>query len=380
MKKVLLSLILLASCSQIRLVDNKQDKAENRSQKEATTTEVGKEVVDIKEEVLPDQEQAAAVDEIEVARKTVSYSYVKNTAKVEKYCEKIDKKFYKYGWGKSRCKSFNWHHVRNSHLGDPIMWVTYGKELKGAQRQDNITLVMCGVHGDEITPVKFCFDILHHLYQESHQPGWEERIKDNLIVVVPIVSPDSFFKKYPSRTNARGVDPNRNLPTKDWHKLAHKLWKQRYRNDKRRNPGKRPNSEPETVFQVNLIARYKPTKIISVHAPLTLLDYDGPTVASKHYHHVAKEANNLLVQMSKKAQGYTIKNYPFFPGSLGNYAGNERNIPTYTVELPTSDNRRSRDYWEMFRSSIDYALFHRNVKKNKIVLNDEKDEDNSKKN
>ena len=44
-----------------------------------------------------------------------------------------------------------------------------------------------------------------------------------------------------------------------------------------------------------------------------------------------KKASQLLVQMSRKASGYRIKNYPFFPGSLGNWAGNERGIPTYTL-------------------------------------------------
>ena len=34
-------------------------------------------------------------------------------------------------------------------------------------------------------------------------------------------------------------------------------------------------SEQETYFQVNLIKRYMPSKIISVHAPLTIIDYDG---------------------------------------------------------------------------------------------------------
>ena len=53
---------------------------------------------------------------------------------------------------------------------------------------------------------------------------------------------------------------------------------------------------------------------------------------------------SLLVQMSKKADGYKVGNYPFFPGSLGNWGRNERGIPTYTLELPTSDNRLHRKY------------------------------------
>ena len=130
------------------------------------------------------------------------------------------------------------------------------------------------------------------------------------------------------------------------------MWKRRYRKDKRRYPGKRPLSEPEVIFQVNLIKRYKPNKIISVHAPLTIIDYDGPTSKGKNF----KKASQLLVQMSRKASGYRIKNYPFFPGSLGNWAGNERGIPTYTLELPSSDNRKHKEYWRLFKNAIHAAL------------------------
>lgn len=78
--------------------------------------------------------------------------------------------------------------------------------------------------------------------------------------------------------------------------------------------------------------------------------------------------------MSKKANGYRVKNYPFFPGSLGNYAGNERKIPTYTLELPSSDNRNHKKYWKMFRESIDFALFHAPMTRGEIAAN--KNEEN----
>ena len=212
------------------------------------------------------------------------------------------------------------------------------------KREKNTTLVLCGVHGDEITPIKFCFDILHHLQKNSHL------YKDTLIAVAPIVNPDSFFRRKPTRVNARGVDINRNFPTRDWQRLAQKIWRDRYRSDKRRNPGKKPLSEPEVLFQMNLIRRYRPNRIISVHAPLTLLDYDGPTTTN------AK--NRLLIQMSKYAKGYKVKNFPFFPGSLGNWAGHERNIPTYTLELPSSDYMKHKKFWNMFKEALHVAFLH----------------------
>lgn len=283
-----------------------------------------------------------------------------NSKSVTEFCSAIDKKFVKYGWGKSHCESYKWIHVRDTHQGRPIMWTVFGDEKEHKVEPKNMTIVFCGVHGDEITPVKFCFDILHHLYHEVATVEGQKKLKENLVVVAPIVSPDSFFRSRPTRTNSRGVDPNRNFPTADWDKSALKMWKTRYRAAKRRFPGKSANSEQETIFQVNIIARYRPNKIITVHAPLTILDYDGPVVSNRVHEEdgLAIEAEKLLNTMSEKANGYRVKNYPFFPGSLGNYAGNERKIPTYTLELPSSDNRNHRKYWKMFRESIDFALFH----------------------
>lgn len=288
---------------------------------------------------------------------------VKLSKAIKNYCELIDQKFHRYGWGKSGCENHQWHHVRNSYLGRPLMWVSYGNEKEHRKNPKNMTMIFCTVHGDEITPTKFCFDIIKDLDERSRMPELQDYFKDMMIVVAPIVSPDSFFKNRPTRTNHRKVDVNRNFPTRDWKAKAHKLWKHQYRKDPRRYPGKKPLSEQETIFQVNLIKRYKPNKLISVHAPLTILDYDGPELKKEHkedQQKFAKEhvANQLLIRMSNDARGYRIKDYPFFPGSLGNWAGNELKIPTYTIELPSSDNRNHRKYWNKFRSAIRSAIKH----------------------
>lgn len=280
--------------------------------------------------------------------------FKKNSKKVTNYCNKVDRYFKKYDWGESHCHDYSWNHVRNSHWGDPLIWFVYGEEDKANIKNKNVTLILCGVHGDEITPVKFCFDLLQDIKKNP------ELVKeDSLIAIAPVANPDSFFKEKPTRTNSRGVDINRNFPTKDWNKSALSLWRTRYRKNKRRYPGKRALSEQETIFQVNLIKRYSPNKIISVHAPLTMLDYDGPTFGHKHGH----DAKNLLEGMSLLANKYKISNYPFFPGSLGNYAGNERKIPTYTLELPNSDWNKTRQYYAQFRDAIHLAIA-KNLKAN----------------
>lgn len=329
------------------------------------------------------KEEAQTQTQVQVASEKVSTlrleepREVKNNKWVRKYCEELDTKFRHWGWGRSGCEKYQWNHVRNSIQGKPLVWKVFGEEDSNESNGKNITLVMCGVHGDEITPIKFCFDIMEHLDQvERGVYEGRAELADKLIIVVPLVNPDSFLRRYPTRANARGVDVNRNFPTEDWDSEALKIWTKRFKKDQRRYPGRQALSEPETLFQVNLIKRYNPSKIISVHAPLTILDYDGPTFQKDL--DVGKRANNLLMQMGQLAKGYRIMNYPFFPGSLGNYAGNERNIPTYTLELPSSDNRKHKEYWTRFKEAIHTALLHdlRNVEV-KVVLKEDETKENS---
>lgn len=265
------------------------------------------------------------------------------TSQVQAFCSALQKKFNDYNWGETKCEDFSWNHVRNSNLGTPIIWTVFGNEAEANSK--NTTIVMCGVHGDEITPVKFCWDLMREL-KENH------KFNDKIVVVAPLVSPDSFLKPRPSRTNGRGVDVNRNFPTKDWHADAVKRWRSVHKGDHRKNPGTRAASEQETIFQMNLILRYKPNKVISVHAPLTMLDYDGPSLKAEN----GQSAKVLLEEMSKRSAGYKVSNYPVFPGSLGNWAGKEKHIPTYTLELPNTHHHETDRFWKLFKDAMVYAI------------------------
>lgn len=266
-------------------------------------------------------------------------------ADVQKFCEKLDQKFKEYKWGDALCEQFKWENVRKSAKGTPLIWTTFGEENGPGAK--NTTIVLCGVHGDEITPVKFCWDLIREL-KLNHT------FTDKFVVVAPLVTPDSFFISKPTRTNAQGIDVNRNFPTADWKKDAHARWKNIHKRDKRKFPGHYAGSEQETVFQMNLIKRYKPNKVISVHSPLTILDYDGPSLKAEE----GKKAKELLEQMSKKSAGYKVSNYPIFPGSLGNWAGKENHIPTYTLELPNTNPAETDSFWILFKDALIFALEH----------------------
>ena len=84
-----------------------------------------------------------------------------------------------------------------------------------------------------------------------------------------------FGREIPINVNTIGIDINRNFPTKDWYKNALRQWNMKYHKNKRYDPGKKPASEQETMFQMALIKRFKPQKILTLHSPLNFFDYDG---------------------------------------------------------------------------------------------------------
>ncbi len=356
--KIVLFILFISGCAR-QIMPLSQP---NKNKVNDSAIEQKSQTTPLKEEKKSQKTTKVKKVEFEKTQKISKVTKQKSTAKspIESYCDRTDRAFKKHRWGKSSCHDIGWEYVRTSVKGRPLVWTSFGKE--GSTK--DVTLILCGVHGDEITPVKFCYDVIDYFKRIEEGSIVSEEIhgevmdfKNRFLVVAPLANPDSFFKKRPTRMNANGVDINRNLPTTDFKADAMRLWKSRYRRDPRRYPGVKAMSEPETVFQVNLIKRFKPLKIISVHAPLTMLDYDGP--ADRHTGGlVGSRANQLLIQMSEQAKGYKIKNYPFFPGSLGNYAGNERNIPTYTLELPSSNARNHSRYWNLFKKSIHHAVMH----------------------
>lgn len=258
----------------------------------------------------------------------------------EKLCSALDQAFQKRKWGKESCalggEQAIWQEGGRSVKGRPLLYAVFGKETA-----TNTTLIFSMVHGDEITPLYLGFQIA----------AWaKENMKDHpdaRLIIAPLVNPDGFMGLPKTRTNAHGVDCNRNFATKDWARDALKAWKGKFHSEKRRFPGKKPNSEPETIFQKMLIEKFNPNKIVSIHSPLNMTDYDGPdhlklSVFSKEY---VEKCEELRKKVKASSSG-------FFPGSLGNYTGQELGIPTITLELPTARAEKAVEYWNQLRKGI----------------------------
>jgi protein MpaA len=210
-------------------------------------------------------------------------------------------------------------------------------------------LLMAGVHGDEKRGVRVVRSVLRRLKAEfgvscskSQVPSLksEGQGSRNLkpepcnlkpaprgearIVVMPLANPDGYAAK--TRHNARGIDINRNFPTKDFD------------GGPDAPGGAEPASEPETRAILDLVERIKPDVIITLHQSLACVNYNGDSALS-----VAERMSAVCDLPVKGDIGYPC------PGSMGTYYGWERELPVITLELP----KRGADLDPIERSVLD---------------------------
>ncbi len=257
-------------------------------------------------------------------------------ALIKTFCQQLDRHFVTFGWENDACGDLPWRADLKTVGGLPLMYLDFGQG-------EETTLVLSAVHPDELTPVPMGFRFAK--YVAAHP----EVYRDNgRVIIAPLVNPDGFLRTRPTRTNANGVDTNRNFFTIDWYARSKLMWQSGRARSLRHFPGYFPNSEIETMFQIKLMELFQPDKVLSVHAPLGFLDYDGPGDRKPKMTQVEEQAKQLVHSISKKANNYRVVDYSFYPGSLGNYAGNERKVPTVTLELQTTEPRKVDEYWGQF--------------------------------
>ena len=205
--------------------------------------------------------------------------------------------------------------------GEPLFHI----DTKGSSKTTKKILVLSLIHGDESDAGALGRFWLERLQMITPRNDWR---------VIPVLNPDGVQKK--TRTNARGVDLNRNFPTSDWSKLAQSYWKKEGNQSARKFPGDTAGSEPEVNCALKHINDFHPDFVVSIHTPLNVLDFDGPKKAS------IKNFNYLPWRR--------LGNYP---GSLGRYLWVENNIPVLTTELKNNLPKNSEPF-TMLQDVIGY--------------------------
>ena len=168
-------------------------------------------------------------------------------------------------------------------------------ETAGDTKNPKVLVIGC-FHGDE-PQGKYLID---------------EYLKDNKntkLLFIPCLN--EYGVRNNVRTNENGVDLNRNFPTGNWELTE-------------RNEffgGDTPSSEKETRFVVDIVEKYNPQIILTLHAPFKVVNYDGDARS------LAEEISEIINYPVEENIGYPT------PGSFGTWAGVERNIPTITLEL-----------------------------------------------
>src|SRR5581483_2399248 len=161
------------------------------------------------------------------------------------------------GFSSDQCRLAGLHPAPvTSSRGRPLLVRDVQPTAPGAQAPRKV-LVLGGIHGDEYSAVVVAFQWIERLNGDRFQRfQWR---------FLPCVNPDGLLASPSTRTNANGVDLNRNFPTPDWNAQAQLYWKNKTRKDPRRFPGKLAASEPETRWVIEQIAAYKPDAIVSLH-------------------------------------------------------------------------------------------------------------------
>ena len=175
-------------------------------------------------------------------------------------------------------------------------------------------LILGGVHGDEYgTPVARALERYLLAHPRALPAG-------ACVDVLACASPDGYAAR--TRGNARRVDLNRNLPTRNWRRLL------RARDASSLlglTGGGSPGSEPETKAVLKLLAtRYD--VVVSLHSRAGVLDCSGPG---------AKALGRRMSRLCGLPLG-ALWYDPYITGSLGRFVPERYDIPIVTVELKSA--------------------------------------------
>jgi protein MpaA len=197
----------------------------------------------------------------------------------------------------------------------PIECQVYGKG-------DDVFWIIATIHGNEAAGTPLVAKFVQWLKANPKE------LEGRTVVITPVANPDGMADNV--RHNKHGVDLNRNFPAGNWNTAGEKA------------PGQTPLSEPESRSLMRVLCQYFPNRIVSIHQPLTCLDYDGPAEA-------------LAKAMGAKCK-LPVKKLGSRPGSLGSFVGVTLGKPIVTMELPENAGMDGDKLWKEYGEALIAAL------------------------
>ncbi len=228
--------------------------------------------------------------------------------------------------------------VGQSVGGRPIHCDVYGNG-------PDVLMVIATIHGSEPSGTPLVAAFVEWLVAHP------EELAGHTVVIIPVANPDGMAAG--ERFNAHNVDLNRNFPAGNWgvpqdpggqdfSAAQMSPGGDTFAHGKTFKPGETPLSEPESRTLMQLICRYYPQRIISIHQPIGCIDYDGP-------------AENLAAAMGAKCP-LPVKQVGSRPGSLGSFVGNTLKRPIITWELPEDAGMNGDSLWKTYGPALIAAL------------------------
>lgn len=225
----------------------------------------------------------------------------------------------------SASKGYRFRTVHNFNIsvGEPVQYIA-GKSVEGREigclvfgNGGNPTLVMAAIHGNEQGGIGLVENLDRYLRANPN------KVIGKKIILLAVANPDAVIAN--TRRNIHGIDINRNFKTSN-----------RVNNSVN---GLVASGEPETIAIHEILRKYQPTRIISIHSQLACIDYDGP--------------GRYISEKMARYCDLPVKKLGSRPGSLGSYAGTELGIPIITFEISKADKKLSKEQlWEKYRAAL----------------------------
>ena len=205
--------------------------------------------------------------------------------------------------------------------------LTIGQSLEGrplvayrfGDSEDTALLVIASIHGSEPAGTPVAEALMEWVEQNPDSLGGQT------LLVVPNANPDGIARG--ARFNQNSVDLNRNFPADN------RVIRKRY--------GKKALSEPEARALFDLIGKFQPAAIVSIHQPVACVDYDGPGAE--------------LAAAIAAACDLPVKRLGSRPGSLGAYFGETLGRPIITLELPKKIDDPAVTYLPALTAAVHHA-------------------------